>query len=65
MRNDLKAISEKVIEKFRRSARLAADMGILPYKSEQGKWVASPYDGNSWWTGGFWPVLMWLPVLEP
>ena len=65
MRNDLKAISEKVIEKFRRSARLAADMDILPYKSEQGRWVTSPYDGNSWWTGGFWPGLMWLPVLEP
>ena len=59
MRNDLKAVSEKVIGKFTRSARLAADMGILPYKSEQGRWVASPYDGNSWWTGGFWPGLMW------
>ena len=22
-------------------------------------WIASPYDGNSWWTGGFWPGLMW------
>ena len=46
-------------DKFRWSAKLAADEGIIPYKSEKGAWVASPYDGNSWWTGGFWPGLMW------
>lgn len=46
-------------DKFRWSAKLAADAGIIPYKSEKGAWVASPYDGNSWWTGGFWPGLMW------
>ena len=46
-------------DKFRWSAKLAADAGIIPYKSENGAWVASPYDGNSWWTGGFWPGLMW------
>lgn len=59
MRNDPKAIAEKIVQKFERSARLAADAGILPYKSENGAWVTSPYDGNSWWTGGFWPGLMW------
>ena len=52
-------IFEKIVAKFRRTVPLAAQMGILPYKSEQGKWIASPYDGNSWWTGGFWPWLMW------
>ena len=46
-------------DKFRWSAKLAADAGIIPYKSENGAWVTSPYDGNSWWTGGFWPGLMW------
>ena len=46
-------------DKFRWSAKLAADAGIIPYKSEKGAWIASPYDGNSWWTGGFWPGLMW------
>lgn len=35
-------------DKFRWSAKLAADAGIIPYKSENGAWVASPYDGNSW-----------------
>lgn len=59
MRNDIKAVSEKVIAKFRRSARMAAEAGILPYKSEKGQWITSPFDGNSWWTGGFWPALMW------
>lgn len=46
-------------EKFRKSAKTAAQAGIIPYKSEKGQWVTSPYDGNSWWTGGFWPGLMW------
>ena len=23
------------------------------------KYLPSPFDGNSWWTGGFWPGLMW------
>jgi len=52
-------ISLKIAEKFRRSAAMAAQAGIIPYKSENGQWIASPYDGNSWWTGGFWPGLMW------
>ncbi len=59
MRNDVKEIARKVNEKFARSARMAAKAGILPYKSENGQWLTSPYDGNSWWTGGFWPALMW------
>lgn len=59
MRNDVKEIARKVNEKFARSARMASEAGILPYKSENGQWLASPYDGNSWWTGGFWPALMW------
>lgn len=46
-------------EKFRRTFPLAAQAGLIPYRSEQGRWIPSPYDGNSWWTGGFWPGLMW------
>lgn len=59
MHNDIKTVSGKIITKFRSSAEAAAKAGILPYKSEKGEWIASPYDGNSWWTGGFWPALMW------
>ena len=49
----------KIAEKFRRTAETAAAAGIIPYQSIKGEWIASPYDGNSWWTGGFWPGLMW------
>ena len=59
MPNRYEDIAQKAIAKFRRSAAMAAAEGIIPYKSEQGKWITSPYDGNSWWTGGFWPGLMW------
>ena len=49
----------RIADKFRATAEKAAKEGIIPYKSAEGKWIASPYDGNSWWTGGFWPGLMW------
>ena len=50
---------EHACAKFARGAKLAAQQGIIPYKSEGGRYVPSPFDGNSWWTGGFWPALMW------
>lgn len=59
MNHPYEAVLEKIVEKFRRSAAMAAAEGIIPYKSEEGKWAPSPYEGNSWWTGGFWPGLMW------
>lgn len=59
MRNQPALIAEKIAAKFQRTAKLAADAGILPYKSAAGEWITSPFDGNSWWTGGFWPGLMW------
>lgn len=59
MQSSYEQAFSQAVEKFRRSAALAAQEGIIPYKSEGGKWIASPYDGNSWWTGGFWPGLMW------
>ena len=58
MQDSYKAALEQMTEKFQRTARLAAEENIIPYKSEHGTWVTSPYDGNSWWTGGFWPALM-------
>ena len=50
---------KKAAEKYRKTAETARDMGIIPYRSAEGKWFESPFDGNSWWTGGFWPGLMW------
>ncbi|MBR0407768.1 MAG: glycoside hydrolase family 88 protein [Clostridia bacterium] len=60
MENQLEETLQKAMEKYRRTAEMAARDGIIPYKSEHGKWITSPYDGNSWWTGGFWSGLMWL-----
>ncbi len=50
---------DRIARKIRKTAEAAAEGGIIPYKSAGGKWIESPYDGNSWWTGGFWPGLMW------
>ncbi len=50
---------ERACRKFARGAKLAAQQGIIPYKSEGDHYIPSPFDGNSWWTGGFWPGLMW------
>ena len=54
----------RVREKFRWSGELAAKEGLIPYKSEKGRWIPSPCSGNGWWTGGFWPGLMWLLYRE-
>jgi unsaturated chondroitin disaccharide hydrolase len=59
LRNQYEEALKKIAEKYRRTAETAAGAGIIPYQSAGGKWIASPYDGNSWWTGGFWPGLMW------
>ncbi|MEG2208029.1 MAG: glycoside hydrolase family 88 protein [Clostridia bacterium] len=50
---------EKLVEKFARSAEVARAEGLIPYIGEGGRWTGGPFDGNSWWTGGFWPGMMW------
>ena len=59
MERNYKEIFLRMADKFRRSAAIAAAEGLIPYQSENGRWLPSPYAGNSWWTGGFWPGLMW------
>lgn len=59
MRSWLDDAFDRAAAKFARSAAMAAEQGLIPYKSEEGRWVGSPFDGNGWWTGGFWPGLMW------
>lgn len=59
MRNHADEALARIQQKYRHSLSEAAERGIIPYKSENGHWVVSPYDGNSWWTGGFWSGLMW------
>lgn len=50
---------QQAVEKFRRTVPLATPNPILPYRSEQGRWMDCLWCGNSWWTAGFWPALMW------
>ena len=51
---------ERIAGKYRIGAEKAAQMDQLPYKSQGNAWAPAPYDGNSWWTGGFWPGILWL-----
>ena len=50
---------ERACAKLERGAKQAAAQGIIPYMGEKGRYAPSPFDGNSWWTGGFWPGMMW------
>ena len=61
MRNNIDEVIRKVTDKFRRTVPGAAVSDLLPYRSENGKWIESPWNcGNGWWTAGFWPGMMWL-----
>ena len=55
MQDRYEAALNRIAGKYRKTAEKASEAGILPYQSAKGEWIASPYDGNSWWTGGFWP----------
>ncbi|MCQ2458203.1 MAG: glycoside hydrolase family 88 protein [Clostridia bacterium] len=59
MNKEIAALAEKIIAKYTKGAEQAAVQGIIPYTGSGAEWVSSPYDGNGWWTGGFWPGLMW------
>ena len=59
MRNRYEEAFHKAAEKYSRGAAIAAKEGLIPYKSEKGAWIPSPYDGNGWWTGGFYPAIFW------
>lgn len=49
----------RACEKMERGAKRAAEQGIIPYMGQKDGYSPAPYDGNSWWTGGFWPDMMW------
>ena len=59
MHNWAQATFEKFAQKYERSAALAARQNIIPYRSDGSLWAGSPYIDDAWWTGGFWPGLMW------
>ena len=61
MRNNLDEVIARVSAKLRRTVPEAAKQHNVPYASQGGRWIESPWNlGNSWWTAGFWPGLMWL-----
>ncbi len=59
MQNWAEAAFSQMADKYRRTLPLAAEANMIPYMGGKGRWLPAPYDGNSWWTGGFWPGLMW------
>ncbi len=61
MHNNIDEVIAKVAAKLRRTVPEAAKHHNVPYASRDGQWIESPWNlGNSWWTAGFWPGLMWL-----
>lgn len=50
---------DKVVAKYRRSTQIAKEQNIIPYRGEAAGWAEPPFDGDGWWTNGFWPALMW------
>lgn len=50
---------EHACRKLARGAKIAEKQGIIPYIGGTDAYLPSPFDGNSWWTGGFWPGMMW------
>ncbi len=50
---------EKAVIKFEKGTAIAKKQNILPYMGAKDAFLPSPFDDNSWWTGGFWPGLMW------
>ncbi len=61
MRNNIDEVIAKVTAKLRRTVPMAAVNHNVPYASRDGRWIESPWSlGNSWWTAGFWPGMMWL-----
>ena len=53
------ATLEKLANKYERSAALATEQDIIPYQANGNRWASFSHEGDAWWTGGFWPGLMW------
>lgn len=59
MHSKYETAAKMIAEKYRRTMPKAKAMSVIPYMSRDGQWGLPPWDGNSWWTSGFWPGLMW------
>jgi len=54
----IEQIWQKIEKKLSKNAELVWD--IMPYTTENGKYIASKNEGASWWTNGFYGGMMWL-----
>ncbi len=59
MQTWLDMVYEKILAKMPQGVRRAAKMGVIPYQGRGNKWAGPPFEGNAWWTNGFWPAMMW------
>lgn len=59
MLKDYEKILDRVTEKYRNGIDKAVALGHIPYIGEGKNWLPSPFDGESWWTNGFWTGMMW------
>ena len=48
----------RMAAKYKRNIPYAVRDEMIPYGGAPNGFIAAPFDGNSWWTGGFWPGLM-------
>jgi unsaturated chondroitin disaccharide hydrolase len=52
-------VFQKIRKKYGWAVDFAKDLPLIPYGSRGRTWTPPPFDGNSWWTCGFWPALLW------
>lgn len=49
----------KMAEKLPYGVRAAAEADLIPYQGKGDLWLGAPFEGDAWWTNGFWPAMLW------
>jgi len=62
LQNTDKLWVENIWKKFEDKLTITANSiwNIMPYTTQDGKYVPGMYDGPAWWTNGFYGGMMWL-----
>ncbi len=53
-------VYSRILAKMPYGAEMAARQGTIPYQGKGESWDGPPFEGDAWWTNGFWPASMWL-----